>query len=130
LPPDVLARMERDARIEVYDRENDVAIARGRQDQVRLRAAALRRELGELDEQGKRIAARLRKAGGGRAEKYERPLNSHRAFIEAQLRLADAARATAEIGVDGAVARLEQTRQRQLVRTGRAVAVTLQPFDA
>jgi hypothetical protein len=130
LTADVLARMQREARVEIYDRENDLAIARGKEDDARLRIEALGAQLEGLDKYGAGVRARLAKLGGDKATRWDPALSARRAYLVAQRRLAEASRALAEENVTAAHARLEQTRQRQLVRTGRALASSLAPFDA
>lgn len=131
LSPDVLIRLQRDARVEIYDRENDLAIARGRADDVLVRKEQVRRQLDELEGFTKQVKARLAKNENGaeQAAAYGRTLAAKRAFLIVQLRQLDAALDAAEAQAAAARARLEQTRQRQLVITGRAVQASLDRFD-
>jgi hypothetical protein len=130
IPADVLLRMQAEARTEIYDRENDVAIARNRADDLRLRDAEIRRRKDDLDETAKRARARLTRLGGAaRASKIDKPLSARRAYLDAQLRLLGAQRSVAEAQVAAARGRLEQARERALVRTGRALARSMKPFD-
>ena len=131
LSPDVVVRLQRDARVEIYDRENDLAIARGRADDVRVRQEQVRRQLDELEGFTKQVKARLAKNENGaeQAASFGRTLAAKRAFLLVQLRQLDAQLAAAEAQSGVAYARLEQTRQRQLVITGRALQSSLERFD-
>ena len=134
LTPDVLARMQREARIELYDRENDVVIARNRADEVRLRIASLQHDLDELGTKGKRmqkrVAERDQKNDTDSEGGLTKTVRARRGYLETQLRLQRASLALAAGQVATSAAHLEQTRQRQLVRTGRALAATMARFDA
>jgi hypothetical protein len=130
VPPDVLQRLQAEARNEIYDRENDVAIAKNKLDEVQARAQAVQRQLASLDEVGKRARARLARAGAAdRAGKLDQPLAARRAYLDAQLRQLAALREVAVAQIAAARGRMEQTRQRELVRTGHALARSMVPFD-
>ena len=129
IPPDVLQRMQTEARAEIYDRENDLSIARNRLDEARARSQAVRRERDELDEAANRTRARLAKAGGERESRVQKPIAARRSYLDAQLRQLAALQDVCEAQADAADGRLEQTRQRELVRTGRALAKSMKVFD-
>ena len=129
VPADVLLRMQSEARTEIYDRENDLSIARDRLDEARDREAAVRRERADVDEAQKRLKVRLGKAGGDREGKVGKSIDAHRSYLDAQLRQLSALQDVYAAQADAAHARLEQTRQRELVRTGRELAKSMKAFD-
>jgi len=132
LPPDVLQRLQREARAEIYDRQNDIVIAQGRRDDVLLQLESLRRDGDEIDARAKRVATRLAKQPEGpvHVAAMKGTLAAHHAYLDAERKQAEAALDAADVDLALASARLEQTRQRQLVRTGRALAKAMAPFDA
>src|SRR5207237_240676 len=90
LSPDVLARLQRESRVEIYDRENDVVIARNREDEVRLRIARLAHEHDELVPRGKKMQERLTRAHGSGAGRIDRTVQAKRAYLAAQVKLSNA----------------------------------------
>ena len=132
LPADVLQRMQAEARTAIYDRENDLSIARNRLDEAESQRAAVLRQRQHLDDSARRLRERFGKSGAGgaaRAQKLERPVAAHRGYLDAQLRQLGARHDVAEAQAYAAHARLQQTRQLELVRTGRALARSMEPFD-
>ena len=130
LSPEMLARLQRESRIEIYDRENDVVIARNKQDEARRRVSLLSSEIETLGERAKKMEMRAVKAGGPALASLQKTVTARRGYLEAQKHLAEMQLAVAENRVEVASARLEQTRQRQLIRTGRALQPSILPFDA
>lgn len=130
LTRDEIERMPRDARVAIYDGENDVVIAKSRRDEALLRRAALRREISELGDRADRTATRLKKAKlGDRVGAVKKAVSVHRDYLEAELTAVAAAVDATEEEVGASRARLELTRQRQLVRTGRVLASTVEAYE-
>ena len=130
LTADVLARMQHEARVEIYDRENDVFIAMRRRGDAAIALSQLEKDKDGEGAAEKRLAERLEKAGrADRVAQLQPRWKARRDWIEARLRRQRGDLVLADEQSAGAIARLEQTRQRQLVRTGRALAEQLVPFD-
>jgi hypothetical protein len=124
-------RLPRDARMAIYDRENDLTIAKSRRDEALAQLAEIGRRKDELSQALKTGEARLKKSGHGeRSGGLRKMAGARRAFYDAQAKTAKMAMKYAEAEIDAATARLEQARQQQLIRFGLAQESTLVPFDA
>jgi hypothetical protein len=131
LSPAMLERLPRDARIAIYDRENDLTIAKSRRDEAEAMLADLARKKGELAQAVKTGESRLRKGGhGDRVGGLRKMADARREFYDAQAKTARASLKYAEAEIAAAGARLDQSRQQQLIRFGLQQESTLLPFDA
>jgi hypothetical protein len=124
-------RLPRDARMAIYDRENDLTIARSRRDEALAQLAEIGRRKDELSQALKTGDTRLKKSGhSDRSSGLHKMGEARRAFYDAQAKTAKMAMKYAEAEIEAATARLDQTRQQQLIRFGLAQESTLVPFDA
>ena len=131
LSADLIERLPMEGRVAIYDRENDVTIAKNRRDEARASIERLEEELAQLSERQKRAEARLAKMGfAGRSGQLRSMVDARKGYLQAQLRVAEAQLDGADLEVTASQARLEQARQRQLVRFGLAPETDLGAFDA
>ena len=123
-------RMPREARLAIYDGENDVVIANSRRDEALARVAATERDLKDLDRRWDLSERRLKKANLGlRVALGRKMVHARRAYLKTEVGIAEAEVKAAAAEVETARARLELVRQRQLARTGRVLAATLGPYE-
>jgi hypothetical protein len=125
------ARLPREYKLELFDAENDLVIARNRQDEAEDRKDTAERALAELNRTWDRTNKRL--ASTGQAAKIPRArhvFDMNVAYIASQISVAEAGinRAAAETEVRAA--RLELVAQRQAARIGRATTGSIKPFEA
>ncbi len=124
------ARLPADSQQEVFDAENDLVIAKNREDQAKERDHLLRVAQEELDERWKRAERRLLSStGGSRVGGARKVLEAHRAFLKAELDVAAVAIKVALLETELSRARLSLVRKRQLVRIGRAPMVSLKDLE-
>jgi chromosome segregation ATPase len=124
-------RLPRDARQEIFDAENDVIIARNRQDEAEERIRALRAALDQLDERQGRSEKRLSSSAGGssRVSALRKVTRAEQDYLEARLDVAESDSDVAEQEVVTARARLDLVKQRQLVRIGKVPLASLKDFE-
>jgi hypothetical protein len=124
-------RLPRDARQEIFDAENDVIIARNRQDEAGERIRALHAAMDQVDERQGRSEKRLSSSPGGasRVSALRRVTRAEQDYLEARLDVADSDADVAEQEVLTARARLDLVKQRQLVRIGKAPLASLKDFE-
>ncbi len=131
LSADLIERLPTEGRVAIYDRENDVTIAKNRRDEAKGSIERIEEELVQLSERLKRAEARLAKMGfGGRSSQLRSMVDARKGYLEAQLKVAEAQLEGTELEVSASQARLEQAKQRQLVRFGLAPETDLGAFDA
>jgi hypothetical protein len=130
LSHDELERLPRDSRQDIFDAENDLVIARNRQDDAVERRDKLDREEDELEQRWKRTSTRLNASGqGGKTSQARKIFDSERAYLDSEIDVAKASMATTEAGTDLARARLQLVKARQLARIGRATVASLKPLE-
>jgi chromosome segregation ATPase len=124
-------RLPRDARQEIFDAENDLTIARNREDEAAKRRRALDEAIEAVGERHKRMEKRLEasKDGAARVAGARRVLRAERDYLEAQLDAAEAQVKVAERETSTARARLELVKQRQLARIGKVPIASLPEFE-
>ncbi len=131
LTADLIERLPTEGRAAIYDRENDVTIAKNRRDEAQGSIERIEEELAQLSERLKKAEARLAKMGfGGRAGQLRSMVDARKGYLEAQLKVAEAQLEGADLEVAASQARLEQAKERQLVRFGLAPETGLGAFDA
>jgi hypothetical protein len=124
------ARLPHEYRLEVFDAENDVVIARNREEEERDRKAAAEKTLSDLEDGWKKTNARL--SASGQAAKLPRArhvFETDVAYVEAQIDVASAAIRRAEAETQVRRARLELVRERQAARIGRAAVGSIKGFE-
>jgi hypothetical protein len=129
LTHDEYARLPADGQQEVFDAENDLVIAKNREDQARDNERLLQAKQDELDQRWKRSEKRLSGSRGSRVPSARKAVDAHRAFIKAQLDVADAAIKVAVVETELSRARLSLVRKRQLVRIGHAAMASLKELE-
>jgi chromosome segregation ATPase len=124
-------RLPRDARQEIFDAENDVIIARNRQDEAEERIRALRAALDQLDERQGRSEKRLSSSAGrtSRVSALRKVTRAEQDYLEARLDVAESDADVAEQEVVTSRARLDLVKQRQLVRIGKVPLASLKDFE-
>jgi hypothetical protein len=127
---ELIARLPYDGRAAIYDRENDVTIARDRRDDARLQVERLDNEIDELSARWNRTEQRLNKIGGGaRIGACRYMFEAKKSYLKAELKYAEADVDYEDEEVKAALARLEKARSAQLVRYGLAPESKMAPFD-
>lgn len=129
LTADERERLPHEGKVALYDAENDVVIARSRKDEATTHLTLLKREIDEEGRRWKRISSGLSKSAPQKIDPAKRAINSRRDYLDSEVTISQANIRTAEAEIDGAMARLGQVRQRQLVRSGRALVGTIAPWD-
>jgi len=124
-------RLPRDGRQEIFDAENDLVIARNRQDEAMDRLHAVREAIDQLDERQGRSEKRLSSAPGGssRISALRQVARAEEDYLDARR---DVAKAEVEVATQETVtarARLDLVKQRQLVRIGKEPLASLQDFE-
>jgi hypothetical protein len=123
-------RLSREDRAAIYERENEVTIAQSRRDEARLFVARTKARMKELDEQWDRCKERLEKQNqAARIEGAKKLRETHEAFLDDQLDIAEAHLDFREVEIAVSKARLELQKQRQLVKSGHARETTLEGFE-
>jgi hypothetical protein len=124
-------RLPRDARQEIFDAENDVIIARNRQDEAMDRLRAVREAMDQLDERQDRSEKRLSSTPGGssRISALRKVTRAEQDYLDARQ---DVAKAEVEVAARETItarARLDLVKQRQLVRIGKEPLASLKDFE-
>jgi len=124
------SRLPHDYRLEVFDAENDVVIARNREEEARDHKTAAEKTLSELEDGWKKTNTRL--SASGQAAKIPRAkqvFDANVDYIEAQIDVASASIRRAEAETAVRRAQLELVRQRQAARIGRAAVGSIKRFE-
>lgn len=125
-----LDRLPRDSRQEIFDAENDLVIARNRQDDTDDRRRATERAIGDLEDRWTRIEKRLSSSGqGGKVASARKVFDANKAYLGALLDVIEATIDTARLDAALSRARLVLVRQRQAARIGRATLGSLKPLE-
>jgi hypothetical protein len=118
-------RLPRDARQEIFDAENDLVIARNRQDDAEERKRAAERARGDLDQRWKRTSERL----GAKVGTVRKVFDANIAYLDSEVDVAASDIRETRAGTDLNRARLELARQRELARIGRATVGSLKLLE-
>ncbi len=131
LSRDERERLPLDGRQEIFDAENDVIIARNRTDMALERLRSLNEALDQLDDRQDRSETRLKaKAGSaGNISLLHKVTQAESDYLEARRDVAEAEVAVAEQETRISKSRLDLTKQRQLVRIGKAPMASLQTYE-
>ena len=130
LSHDEFDRLPRDSRQEIFDAENDLVIARNRQDDAVEKAEKTERAIDELARRWARATARLTAAGqAARMSQARKVFDTQRALLDSEVEVAQAQIGTTETGTAVARARLQLVRARQLARIGRMTLAELKPLE-
>jgi hypothetical protein len=131
LSRDERERLPLDGRQEIFDAENDLIIARNRADLAQERLRAVDEALDQLDDRQDRSEKRLRAspANSGNISPLRKVTRAERNYLDARrdVGLAEVEVAKQEIRI--ARVRLDQVKQRQLVRIGKAPITSLAAFE-
>jgi hypothetical protein len=131
LTQDEVDRMPYESRLTIYDGENDVVIARSRRDEATRQIVALKHESDDLDKRLDRSIERFKKAKqNDRISPLKKAISARQKYLSAQISTSEAAVRSADVGIAVARARLDAVKQRQLARTGRATAATIEEYEA
>jgi chromosome segregation ATPase len=124
------SRLPHEYRLEIFDAENDVVIARNREEEALDHKAEAEKTLAELEDGWKKTSARLSASGqAAKVSKARHVLDTDVAYVEAQIDVASAAIRRAEAETSVRRARLELVRQRQAARVGRATVGSIKGFE-
>jgi hypothetical protein len=129
LTPDERERLPHESRVQLYDAENDVVIARSRRDEAAAHLDALKRDIDEEGRRWKRISAVLSKSAPNKIDPAKQAFTAKKDYLGQEVSIAQATIRTADAEIEATLARLDQVQQRQLVRSGRALAASLTSFD-
>jgi hypothetical protein len=124
-------RLPRDARQEIFDAENDLIIARNRQDGAEDRKRNTTRAYTDLDKRWKRTAQRLTAAGqAAKIPQARKVVDAEGAYLSSEVQVASAEIQTTSLETELSRARLALVRQRELARIGRVTGASLKPLEA
>jgi hypothetical protein len=130
LSHDEFDRLPHDSRQEIFDAENDLVIARNRQDEAEDRKIATERAIDQLAERWRRSEKRLTASGqGARIGQARKVLDTNKAYLSSAMDVAEAGIETTRLEADLSRARLVLVRQRQAARIGRATLGSLKPLE-
>jgi hypothetical protein len=129
LTADERERLPHEGKVALYDAENDVVIARSRRDEASAHLTALKRDIDSDGRRWKRISSALSKSAPQKIDPAKRAVTARRDYLDSEVSISQANIRTADAEIDAALARLGQVRQRQLVRSGRALIGTIAPWD-
>jgi hypothetical protein len=125
-----LDRLPRDSRQEIFDAENDVVIARNRQDETDDKKRATEQAIADLEARWERIEKRLSSGGqSGKIAPARKVFEANKAYLGALMNAIDAAVETTRLEAALSRARLDLVRQRQAARIGRATLGSLTPLE-
>jgi hypothetical protein len=123
-------RLPHDSRQEIFDAENDLVIARNRQDDAVERKVKTDHAISEIEQRWKKATTRLTASGqGGRISQARKVFDTHKAYLSMDLDVAEATIKTTAVGTDVSRARLQLVRARQLARIGRVTLASLKPLE-
>jgi hypothetical protein len=131
LPHSEFARLPHDARQEIFDAENDLVIAKNREDAAEDRKSNTIQVSHELERRWQRTTKRLTAAGqGGRLPQARKVLDAEEAYLSAEVQVANAEIQTSRVETSLSRARLRLVRQRELAKIGRVTGASLKPLEA
>jgi len=123
-------RLPREYRLELFDAENDLVIARNRRDEAADHRADAERALADLNHRWDRTTKRLSSSGqAAKLPKARHVFDMNVAYLASQVDVADAGIRRAEAETRVRQARLEVVAQRQAARIGRATVASIKPFE-
>jgi hypothetical protein len=124
------ARLPNEYRLELFDAENDLVIARNRQDEAEDQKAAAERSMRDLADTWKRESQRLSASGQAAKVSQARHVYDVRiAYVGSEVDVASATIRAAEAETRLRRARLELVRQRQAARIGKATVSSIKPLE-
>jgi hypothetical protein len=130
LAQDEYDRLPREYRLEIFDAENDVVIARNREEEARDHRAEAEQTLADLEQGWKRTNARLgASTQAANLPRARRVFDADVAYVETQIDVASAAIGRAEAETALRKARLDLVRQRQAARIGRVAVGSIKGFE-
>jgi chromosome segregation ATPase len=130
LTADEYGRLPRDYRLELFDAENDLVIAKNHQDEAEDHRADAEKALDELAQKWKRANQRLSSSGqGAKVSGARHVYDANVAYLESQVAVASAAIRKGEVEVRVRRAHLDLVVQRQAARIGRAQVSTIKPLE-
>ena len=130
ISPSEFDRLPRESRQETFDAENDLVIAKNREDDAEDHKQAARAASTRLDERWTRMSKRL--AASNQQAKVplaRKVFDAQGAYLQAEIAVASAEIEQARVETDLSRARLVLVRQRQLARIGRVTAGSLDPLE-
>jgi hypothetical protein len=123
-------RLPHDARQEIFDSENDLIIARNREDGASDKKRDMSKRLNDLDLRWVRTSQRLTAAGqAARVPQARKVRDAQAAYLDAEIDVAKAEIQTTGLETALSRARLALVRQRQLARIGRVTGASLKPLE-
>jgi len=124
-------RLPHDARQVIFDAENDLIIARNRQDAAEDREKSASREYADLGQRWKRTTQRLTTVGqAARIPQARKVQDAQSSYLAAEVEVASAEITTTHLGLELSRAQLALVRQRELARIGRVTGASLKPMEA
>jgi hypothetical protein len=130
LTHDEYARLPNEYRLELFDAENDLVIARNRQDEAEDERAAAERAERDLADTWKRTTKRLNASGqSAKVSRAQQVYDLRIAYVASEIDVANGAIRAAEVETDLRRARLDLVRQRQAARIGRATVASIKPLE-
>jgi hypothetical protein len=131
LPHNDFDRLPRDARQEIFDAENDLVIAKNREDAAEDKKRATLQVTHDLDLRWQRTTKRLTAAGqAGKLPQAKKVLDAEEAYLNAEVQVQNAEIQTSRVETELSRARLTLVRQRELARIGRVTGASLKPLEA
>jgi hypothetical protein len=124
------SRLPSEYRLELFDAENDLVIARNREDEAEDRKATAEREMSALDQRWKRTSQRLNSTGqAAKSSKARHVFDMNVSYVASEISVASASIHSAEVETRLRRARLDLVRQRQVARIGRATVSSIKPLE-
>jgi hypothetical protein len=130
ISPSEFDRLPRESRQEIFDAENDLVIAKNREDDAEDHKHAAQTASTRLEDRWSRMSKRL--AASNQQAKVplaRKVFDAQGAYLEAEIQVASAEIEQARVETDLSRARLLLVRQRQLARIGRVTAGSLDPLE-
>jgi hypothetical protein len=131
LSRDERERLPLDGRQEIFDAENDVIIQRNRTDMALEQLRSIEEALAQLDDREDRSEKRLKAnaASAGNVSWLRKVTEAEHNYLEARHDVAEAEVDVAKQETRISKSRLDLTKQRQLVRIGKAPMASLQSYE-
>jgi hypothetical protein len=130
ISPSEFDRLPRESRQEVFDAENDLVIAKNREDDAEDHKHSAQAASTRLEERWNRMSKRL--AASNQQAKVplaRKVFDAQGAYLAAEIEVASAEIEQARVETDLSRARLLLVRQRQLARIGRVTVGSLDPLE-
>jgi hypothetical protein len=130
ISPSEFDRLPRESRQEVFDAENDLVIAKNREDDAEDHKHAAQAASTRLEDRWNRMSKRL--AASNQQAKMplaRKVFDAQGAYLAAEIEVASAEIEQARVETDLSRARLLLVRQRQLARIGRVTVGSLDPLE-